>query len=399
MNIAAEIRNAHEQLKGWRHDIHAHPETAFDEHRTADFIANKLQEFGLDVHRGLAKTGVIGTLKRGTRTSAIGLRADMDALFIQEAGHLEYKSTVAGKMHACGHDGHSTMLLGAAQHLAKHGQFDGIVHFIFQPAEETGDEMCGGNAMVQDGLFEKFPVSCVFGLHNFPGLAAGHFAVRSGPMLASIDTFEFKILSKNTHPALQYEVPDPILIAARIIQEAHAFKARYINPAEPAILTITQIKCGDPHDRQSVHVTPDEIFVRGTTLTFNDDLRDTLERGLRDIVSAAAAAAKAEYVFKYERGYPALVNAEVEKQFAVKVAQSIVGAERVEANMFPVMAAEDFAFMLKKKPGCYVFLGNGDVGEPTAPCQLHNPNYNFNDDIIPVGVQYWTSLVENYLPR
>lgn len=248
----------------WRRYLHAHPETAFEEHATADFVAAKLGEFGLEVHRGLGKTGVVGTLKRGTSPVAIGLRADMDALFIQEGNTFDYRSKVDGKMHACGHDGHTAMLLAAASHLARKGEFDGIVHFIFQPAEEIGDEQCGGNAMVKDRLFDKFGVEAVFGLHNLPYAPAGSIMMRSGPMLASIDTFEFGITSRLSHPASQSGVPDPLLIASRIVQEMHAFNARYLNPAEPVVLSITQFQRGNPGDRQSVHVTPEKAVVRGT---------------------------------------------------------------------------------------------------------------------------------------
>lgn len=385
----------HGQLVEWRHDLHAHPETAFDEVRTSDFVAEKLQKFGLDVNRGLGKTGVIGTLKRGKNNRAIGLRADMDALFIHEENDFAHRSRNDGKMHACGHDGHTTMLLGAAKYLSESGNYDGIVHFIFQPAEETGDERCGGNAMIQDGLFKKFPVECVFGMHNFPGLPIGHFAVRSGPMLASIDTFEYKIFSEHNHPATQHHSPDPILTASKVVEALYSFKSRYVNPAEPVIMSITQFQAGDPfHDRQGVHITPAEAFVRGTVYTLNDELRDDIEIRLNRIIQGICDSSGAEYSFNYERGYPVLVNSQKEKELAVSAASSVAGVDQVETDMQPLMGAEDFAFMLKQRPGCYVLIGNGTAGNTGQPCHLHNPHYDFSDDVIPIGVQYWVNLVE-----
>ena len=384
-----------EEATAWRRHLHAHPETAFEEKATADFVAAKLKEFGLEVHRGLGQTGVVGTLKRGTSPVAVGLRADMDALFIQEENAVDYRSKVDGKMHACGHDGHTAMLLAAASHLAKHGDFDGTVRFIFQPAEETGDEHCGGNAMVKDGLFEKFPVEAVFGLHNFPNVPAGRFMMRTGPMLASIDTFEFRVLSGISHPAGQFAVADPLLTAASIVQEMHVFKARYLNPAEPVVLSITQFRSGDPSHRQAVHVTPDEALVRGTLYTLNDAVRDAFEEGLGRIVRNAAKAAGARHEFVFERGYPVLHNAAEQTRFAAGIAEEVVGAKSVDADMQPIMGAEDFAFMLGSVPGCYVFLGSGREGE--APRPLHTARYDFNDEVISTGVRYWTTLAERYL--
>jgi amidohydrolase len=380
----------------WRRHLHANPETAFTEHATSDFVAAKLKEFGIEVHRGLGETGVVGTLKRGTSPVAVGLRADMDALFIHEETNLEYRSKVPGKMHACGHDGHTAMLLGAASYLARHGDFDGTVRFIFQPAEETGDERCGGNLMVKDGLFEKFPVQAVFGLHNMPYFPAGTFRLRTGPMLASIDTFEFHIISRLAHPATQFGTPDPLLTAARVVQDMHAFKARYVNPAEPVVLSITQFQSGNPADRQSVHVTPEKAVVRGTIYTLNDVVRDEFEAGLEKVVRHAAEAAGAGHKFLFERGYPVLRNTAEETQFAASVAKEIAGAELVETNMQPIMGAEDFAFLLGSAPGSYILLGAAKEGEAT-PRALHNPNYDFNDDIIPTGVRYWATLAERYL--
>ena len=395
MSVPREIEEMRDELATWRRDIHAHPETAFAEHRTSDLIAEKLGGFGLDVHRGLAGTGVVGTLKVGTSDRAIGLRADMDALFLHEENDFAHRSQNDGKMHACGHDGHTTMLLGAAKYLAQAKNFDGTVHFIFQPAEETGNEECGGNRMVRDGLFEKFPVAAVFGMHNFPGIPLGHFAVRAGPMLASIDTFELKVLSEHNHPATQYTSPDPILIAGRIVEAFHAFKARGINPAEPVIMSITQFQAGDPiNDKQGVHITPDQAYVRGTVYTLNDAVRDVFEARLKQIAEGTANTNGARCEFEYQRGYPVLVNTETEKELAAATAAEVVGADQVESDMQPIMGAEDFAFMLKERPGCYVLIGNGD-GEGT--CHVHNPSYDFNDEAIPFGVGYWAKLAERFL--
>jgi amidohydrolase len=394
MNSSPLDNSLVEEATGWRRHLHAHPETAFDEYRTADFVAEKLEEFGIEVHRGLGGTGVVGTLKRGTSPVAVGLRADMDALFIHEENSVDYRSSVDGKMHACGHDGHMAMLLGAAKHLSRNGDFDGTVHFIFQPAEETGDERCGGNLMVKDGLFEKFPVQAVFGLHNLPSAPLGSFSMRPGPMLASIDTFEFRIGSVLAHPATQYGVADPLLIAAGIVQDMHAFKARYVDPAEPVVLSITQFQSGNPADRQSVHVTPEKAVVRGTVYTLNDTVRDQFEAGLERLVRNAAEAGGASHEFSFERGYPVLRNSADETEFAAGVAQSVSAA--VSTTMQPVMGAEDFAFMLGAAPGCYVFLGSRHEGE-AAPRQLHNPRYDFNDAALPMGIRYWATLAERYL--
>ena len=396
MSALLDLGSMTEDLTAWRRDFHAHPETAFAERRTADLIAERLASFGLEVHRGLGGTGVVGTL-RGKSNRAIALRADMDALFIQEANGFAHRSRNDGKMHACGHDGHTTMLLGAARYLSEKRQVAGTVHFIFQPAEETGNEECGGNRMVREGLFDKFPASAVFGMHNFPGIPVGQFAVRTGPMLASIDTFEFKILSEHNHPATQYTSPDPILIAGRTVEAFHSFKSRGINPAEPVIMSITQFQAGDPiNDKQGVHITPDHAYVRGTVYTLNDAVRDLMAVQLEKIVHGIAAAAGAKCTFEYQRGYPVLVNTAKEKELAVAAASAVVGATKVEADMQPIMGAEDFAFMLKGRPGCYVLIGNG-AGEGT--CHVHNPHYDFNDEAIPYGVSYWVRLVEEFFAR
>ncbi|MBB6521126.1 amidohydrolase [Pseudoteredinibacter isoporae] len=397
MKINKPVLDTQSVVTEWRRHIHAHPETAFEEHQTAAMVARILRELGMEVEEGIGGTGVVGTLKAGTSNRRLGLRADMDALFIHELNELDYRSQVDGKMHACGHDGHTAILLGAAKVLAENPNFDGIIHFIFQPAEETGDEHCGGNAMVKDGLFERYPAESIFALHNMPGLPFGYVAMRSGPMLASIDTFEFKMLSENTHAAAQHSTADPVLAAAQAISACHQFKARYINPADALILTITQVKAGDPlNDRPGVHVGPSEVLVRGTIYTLNEDIRSDVEAGLAKTIKHTAELHGTDYEFSYEYGYPVLQNSPAETQLAAKAATRVVGEENVDADMHPVMGAEDFAFMLKAKPGCYIMLG-ADGGESGyLPCQLHNPHYDFNDDLIPIGIQYFLNVVDEF---
>lgn len=397
MKINKPVLDTQPVVTEWRRHIHAHPETAFEEHQTAAMVAKILRELGMEVEEGIGGTGVVGTLKAGNSNRRLGLRADMDALFIHELNDLDYRSKVDGKMHACGHDGHTAILLGAAKVLAEAPDFDGIIHFIFQPAEETGDELCGGNAMVKDGLFERYPAESIFALHNMPGLPFGCIAMRSGPMLASVDTFEFKMLSENTHAAAQHGTADPVLAAAQAICACHQFKARYINPADSLILTITQMKAGDPdNDRPGVHVGPSEVYVRGTIYTLNEDIRSEVEAGLAKTIKNTAEVHGTRCEFNYEYGYPVLQNSPAETQLAAKAATKVVGEELVEADMHPVMGAEDFAFMLKEKPGCYIMLG-ADGGESGyLPCQLHNPHYDFNDDLIPIGIQYFLNVVDEF---
>ncbi|MGB0835165.1 MAG: M20 aminoacylase family protein [Psychrobium sp.] len=398
MSISNSVLEMHPTVTTWRRDIHAHPETAFEEHRTSDFVASKLEEFGIEVHRGIGKTGLVGVLKAGSGDKKIGLRADMDALFIKEENEFEHCSKIEGKMHACGHDGHTAILLGAAKELAETKNFNGTVFFIFQPAEETGNELCGGSAMIKDGLFERFPADCIFALHNFPSLPLGQVAVRKGPMLASVDTFEVKITSEHTHAYGQHLTPDPLLTAAKLVESFHALKARYIDPADNVILTITQFQAGDPiNDEPGVHVGPSEALFRGTIYTLNEAIRDDIQAQLGKLVKGIASTYDAGYKFDYQRGYPVMVNSPAETEFAVKVAQSVVGVDNVEPDMKPIMGAEDFSFMLREKPGCYIALGTAGDEPGVLPCQLHNPHYDFNDKVIPQGVQYFVNLANRYL--
>ena len=386
MPIINRIAGFHDEMTGWRRDIHAHPETAFEERRTSDYVAGKLKDFGLEVHRGLAGTGVVGTLRRG-EGPAVGLRADMDALHVHEANAFAHKSVNGGKMHACGHDGHTTMLLGAARYLAEAGRFRGTVHFIFQPAEENEG---GGRKMIEDGLFRQFPVEAVYGMHNWPGLPVGKFAVRSGPMMAAFDTFELTVRGKGSHAAMPHTGIDPIVAAAQIVTALQTIASRGVHPVDAAVVSVTQIHAGD-----TWNVIPEEVVLRGTTRSFRPAVRDAIEPAMRRIAEGIAAANGASARLRYERRYPPTVNHDGPTEIAARAAVDVVGEANVDRNPTPTMGAEDFAFMLEQKPGCYIFIGNGasDGGRV-----LHSPHYDFNDEILPFGASYWARLVESVLP-
>ena len=389
MPVINRIAEFHREMTEWRHDIHRHPETAFEEVRTADIVAKKLEEFGIEVHRGLAKTGVVGVLKGGPGSRAIGLRADMDALDVHELTGKDWSSTIPGKMHACGHDGHTTMLLGAAKYLAETRNFDGTVYFIFQPAEENEG---GGRVMVEEGLFEKFPCDGVYGMHNIPGMPVGKFAVRSGPMMAAYDIFEIVVEGHGAHGAMPHHGVDPVLVASHIVTALQSIVARNIDPVKTAVVSTTQIHSGD-----TWNVIPQTAILRGTVRTFEKPVQDFIEARIRQIAENIAAGFGARVSkWRYERRYPATVNSVVETDFAATAAQALVGDGNVNLNPTPAMGSEDFAWMLLKKPGCYIWIGNGDgVGS----CMVHNPGYDFNDEILPLGASYWATLVEQQLPR
>jgi amidohydrolase len=389
MPIVNRIADFHKDLAAWRHELHAHPETAFEEKETAEFVARRLIEFGLDVHRGLAGTGVVATLKGNTPGQrAIALRADMDALHIHEKNGVAYASKTPGKMHACGHDGHTTMLLGAARYLAETRNFAGTVHFIFQPAEENEG---GGRVMVEEGLFEKFPVEAVFGMHNWPGMSAGKFATRTGPMMASFDIFEITVTGKGTHAALPHLGIDPVVAAAQIATGLQTIASRNMHPLDSAVVSVTQIHGGD-----TWNVIPDEVVLRGTTRSFRAEVQDAMEAAIRRIAQGVASGMGASVAVRYERRYPPTVNSAAETEVAVAAAAEVVGAANVDGTLMPTMGSEDFAFMLQAKPGAYVFIGNGS-GEKVAG--LHNPHYDFNDEILPIGASYWARLVERVLAK
>jgi len=386
MAVINRIAGFAQEMAEWRHDIHAHPETAFEEHRTADVVATKLKSFGLEVHRGLAGTGVVGTLRRGNSKRAIGLRADMDALHIHEANTFDHASKNKGKMHACGHDGHTTMLLGAAKYLAEAGKFDGTVHFIFQPAEENEG---GGRVMVEQGLFQKFPVESVYGMHNMPGLPVGKFATLTGPMMAAFDIFEISITGRGTHAAMPQAGIDPLVVASEIVLALQSIVSRTVDPQESGVVSVTQVHGGD-----TWNVIPNEAVIRGTARWFKPEVHALIKSGIERIAKGIASAHGASVKLRYEERYPPTVNTATETQQATKIAAEIVGADGVVTNPTPVMGSEDFAFMLQAKPGSYVWIGNGprDGG-----CLLHNPSYDFNDEILPIGASYWARLVEKTL--
>lgn len=393
MKLLPEIDAARGEIQTLRRNIHAHPELRYEEQRTADLVAQKLTEWGLEVHRGLGKTGVVGVLKRGSGKRAIGVRADMDALPIQELNTFEHRSQHNGKMHACGHDGHTAMLLGAAHYLAEKGDFDGTAVFIFQPAEEGG---AGAKAMIEDGLFKRFPVDAVFGMHNWPGIPAGHFGVKSGPIMASSNEFHIHVKGIGSHAAMPHNGHDPVFAAVQIVNGLQSVITRNKKPIDTAVLSVTQFNAG-----AAVNVVPDEAKLAGTVRTFTTETLDLVEERMRKIIEATAAAYDCTAEFTFQRNYPPTVNSEAEARFAIETMQEIVGAEGVDAGVEPTMGAEDFSFMLLEKPGCYAFIGNGegghrDQGHGLGPCMLHNASYDFNDAILPVGVSYWVRLVERF---
>jgi amidohydrolase len=377
----------HRELTAWRRDIHQHPETAFEEHRTSDMVAGRLESFGIQVHRGIAETGVVGTLKLGSGRRAIGLRADMDALPMQELNQFEHRSIHAGKMHACGHDGHVTILLGAARILAAEGGFDGTVHFVFQPAEEGGG---GGRRMVEEGLFEKFPVESVYGLHNLPGLPAGQFATRPGPIMAAADELDILVRGTGGHAAMPHRAADPILATAHIVTALQSIVARNTDPLESAVVSITMF-----HGGEVSNVIPDRAKLSGSVRTFKPEIQDRVIADIGRIARHTAQAFNCVAEVDYRRGYPPTINSKKEAEFACCVAAKV--AEKVVPDIPPIMGSEDFSYMLQARPGCFMFIGNGDG--PVGGCMVHNPNYDFNDAILPVGVRYWVELVRAALPK
>ena len=376
-----------------RRDIHAHPELCFEEVRTADIVAQKLTEWGISVHRGLGKTGVVGIVKAGTSPRAIGLRADMDALPMQEFNTFTHASTIPGKMHGCGHDGHTAMLLAAAQHLAKNRNFDGTVYLIFQPAEEGGG---GAREMMADGLFEQFPMDAVFGMHNWSGAKVGQFAVSPGPVMGSSNEFKVTIRGKGSHAALPHNGIDPVPIACQMVQAFQTIISRNKKPVDAGVISVTMI-----HTGEATNVVPDSCELQGTVRTFSFEVLDLIEKRMRQVAEHTCAAHDAVCDFEFVRNYPPTINTPAEAQFARKVMASIVGEDKA-LDQEPSMGAEDFAYMLQAKPGAYLFIANGDgshreMGHGGGPCTLHNPSYDFNDDLIPLGGTFWVRLAEEWL--
>jgi amidohydrolase len=388
MPVIEAVAAMHDTMTAWRRDFHAHPETAFEEHRTSASIAEKLESWGVDVHRGLAQTGVVGTLRRGTGIPAIGLRAEIDALPMQELNDFAHRSTVAGKFHGCGHDGHATMLLGAARYLAEADSFDGTVHFIFQPAEEN---LAGGGTMVREGLFDRFPMSAVYGMHNRPTLPVGQFGMRSGRALACADNFGIVIRGHGMHAAYPHLGIDVVVVAAQLVIALQTIVARQIAPLEAAVLSVTSIHAGS-----SDNVIPDELRLRGTVRALSPDVQDRIESRLREISLSTAAMYGATAEVQYERRYPSLYNDPERTAFCAGIACEIAGAQRVITDHEPIMGSDDFAFMSNIVPGAFIWIGGGPV---EAGRFLHNPRYDFNDAILPIGATYWARLVERALPR
>jgi hippurate hydrolase len=392
MPIVNRIADLHGEITAWRRDIHAHPELLYDVHRTAGAVADKLKSFGCDeVVTGIGRTGVVGVI-RGAKAGGqagrhvsrvIGLRADMDALPIEEANDVPHKSTVPGKMHACGHDGHTAMLLGAARYLAETRNFAGTAVVIFQPAEEGG---AGGKAMVQDGLMDRFRIEEVYGMHNYPGLPVGDFALREGPLMASADRITIEIEGRGGHAARPHFSIDTVLVGAQIINQIQSIVARNVDPLEAAVVSMCVFQAGTTDN-----VIPQTALLRGTARSLTPQVRDLLERRLHEVVEGTAKLYGATAKLTYKRDYPVTRNHAQQAAFAASVAATVVGNERVNDHVAPVMGAEDFSFMLEARPGAFIFVGNGDSSG------LHHPAYDFNDEVIPVGTSYWVKLVETAL--
>ncbi|RPH66627.1 MAG: amidohydrolase [Burkholderiales bacterium] len=393
MKLVEQIAEFHAEIRDFRRDLHAHPELKFEEFRTADLVAARLADWGIPVHRGLGGTGVVGIVKAGTSDRAIGLRADMDALPMTEFNRFAHASKHAGRMHACGHDGHVAMLLAAARHFSTRRDFDGTVYLIFQPAEEGGG---GAREMIRDGIFEKFPMEAVFGMHNWPGLKTGQFALKAGPVMGSSTEFRVTIHGRGSHAALPHNGVDPVPVACQMVQAFQTIITRNKRPIEAAVLSVTMIHAGE-----ATNVVPDSAEIQGTLRTFTVETIDLVEERMRAIVEHTAAAFGCTAELEFERNYPPTINHASEIEFCRDVMKEIVG----EANVLefePTLGSEDFAYFLLEKPGCYVVIGNGEgshreAGHGLGPCTLHNPNYDFNDELIPIGASYWVHLAERWL--
>ena len=380
-----------------RRDIHAHPELGFEEHRTAALVADRLHQWGIEVHTGVAGTGVVGVLRNGDGPRSIGLRADLDALPLQEENHFAHRSTHDGRMHACGHDGHTTMLLAAAWYLSKHRHFSGTVNFIFQPAEEMGK--AGAKKMIEDGLFTRFPCEAVFALHNFSIGAVGTFALNHGALMASSNTWRVVIKGSGTHASLPHTGIDPVAPTIELAQQLQTLIPKVVDPHERALLAVTQIQgSGAPN------VIPDQAWVGGTVRTFSESVTDVIEKTMRQMATGIAQAHGCSAEISFVRASPPVVNHVAEAKFAAQVMREVVGSDGVAENFNAVMSAEDFAHMLKVKPGCYAFIGNGEgahrlPGHGVGPCLIHNTSYDFNDDILPVGATYFALLAQRWLAQ
>jgi amidohydrolase len=378
-----------------RRDIHAHPELCFEEHRTSDVIARQLTEWGIPVHRGLGKTGVVGIVKNGSSSRAVGLRADIDALPMTEHNTFAHASRFPGRMHACGHDGHTAMLLAAARHLSTHRNFDGTVYLVFQPAEEGGG---GAREMIKDGLFEQFPMEAMFGAHNWPGMKVGQFALKNGPCFASSNEFKITIRGKGAHAAMPHNGIDPVPVACQLVQGFQTIITRNKRPIDAGVISVTMVHAGD-----ATNVVPDSCVIEGTVRTFTLEVLDLIERRMRALTEHTCAAFETNCEFNFVRNYPPTINHPDETAFARRVIGEVVGADNVH-EFEPTMGAEDFSFFLQAVPGCYFLIGNGDGshregGHGLGPCMLHNPSYDFNDELIPLGATVWVRMAEHWLAQ
>jgi amidohydrolase len=383
------IRRWHAEFTAIRQDLHAHPELGFEEHRTSRVVQERLTLLGIEHYTGIGQTGIVAVIpgRRNQSGRSVGLRADMDALPMQEENEFAHKSRYDGRMHGCGHDGHTTMLLAAAKAMSARRNFDGTACFIFQPAEENEG---GGRVMVEEGLFERFPMRAVYGMHNWPRMPAGTFAMRAGPLMGAYDIFEIVATGKGAHAAMAYQGKDPMLFAAHAIHALQTIVSRNLHPQDAGVVSVTQIHAGD-----TWNVIPEQIVLRGTVRTFENEVQALIERRMRTLVDGIAAMFEMTATVRYERRYPATVNSETETQHAVRAAAAVVGTTNVDTDPTPEMGSEDFAFMLNVKPGCYVWLGAGS-GADTP--NIHNPRYDFNDDVLKIGASYWVTLAEQQMP-
>lgn len=388
MSVIKEIANNHDEMINWRRDIHAHPELGFEEFRTSAIVAKKLNEWGIETHEGIAGTGVVGVLHgRGKAVNSIGLRADMDALPITEETNLDYGSSYVGKMHACGHDGHTTMLLGAAKYLAETRNFDGIVNLIFQPAEENAG---GAKVMIDNGLFERFGCDAVYGMHNYTGIPKNAFGISSGGFMAAADIFKIEVKGFGGHAAWPHLCIDPIAIAVQIHTALQTIISRNLKPTTPAVISLTQFNAG-----RVSNVIPEIATLAGSVRTVEHETKDMIRQHMLDICKGLAQAHGATITLDYQNGYPILNNHPRQTQNAANAAAAVVGIANVDSSYEAIMGAEDFSFMLETRPGAYILIGQGDA-RCTHP--LHHARYDFNDDILPVGASYWAKLVEQELP-
>ena len=388
MAVVPKIASFSDQMTRWRRDIHAHPELGFEETRTSDLVAKQLAEFGIEVHRGIGKTGVVGVLRSGSSKRTLGLRADMDCLPIQEANTFAHRSTHAGKMHACGHDGHTTMLLGAARYLAETKNFDGTVNFIFQPAEEG---IGGAKAMIDDGLFKRFPCDAIFGMHNRPGMALGKFAVRGGAMMAGGAFFDIDVEGRGSHGARPEASVDSILVASHITAALQSIVARNVRPVDTAVLSVTKIHGGDAYN-----VIPQTVRLSGTVRAFSNDVMALIGRNIARVAEGVASGFGAKAKTDFRAIFPPTINNAEEADYAASICNELVGENNVRRDPPLIMASEDFSFMLNEVRGCYINIGNGD-GE--GACEVHNPGYDFNDSALPYGASFFARLVEKRLAK